>query len=178
MSDGWQFITKKSVINVILGVDGILNLRLSQIALVGRSKGFSPWSESSIPIRWDDDFFEKVFTQVWQCIQTVSTHQKFLVRFRVIVESLPANEQIPGGTESDRIINTKIIYENLNWWLTENICHGWTDMPLRPRRRWDCEFAMSFLSFNSKMDIYQYILHVKSPSLCLCYIYRHRGTQV
>ena len=37
---------------------------------------------------WDEDFFEKTFAQIWQCIQTVSTHQKPLVRFRVIVMTL------------------------------------------------------------------------------------------
>ncbi len=52
----------------------------------------------------------------------------YLVRFRVIVETLTVNEQIPGGTEpkkygetrygsrvtmSERMINTKRIYEKL-----------------------------------------------------------------
>ena len=55
-------------------------------------------------------------------------HQKSLSRFRVIAESLPVNEQIPGGTESKKygetqygsrvtmsecMIKTKRIYEKL-----------------------------------------------------------------
>ncbi len=50
-------------------------------------------------VKWDEDFYEKVFAEVWQCISAVTGHQKPLVRFRAIAESLPANEQIPGGTE-------------------------------------------------------------------------------
>jgi hypothetical protein len=79
-------------------------------------------------VPWDEDFFEKAFAQAWQCIQTVTAHQKPLARFRAIAEALPANEQIPGGTEpkkydetryvsrvtmSERMINTKRIYEKL-----------------------------------------------------------------
>ena len=73
---------------------------------------------------WDEDFFEKAFARAWQCIQAVTAHQKPLARFCVIAESLPANEQIAGGTEpkkygetrygsrvtmSERMINTKRI---------------------------------------------------------------------
>ena len=58
----------------------------------------------------------------------MSAHQNPLARFRAIAEALPANEQIPGGTEtkkygetrygarvtiSERMINTKRIYEKL-----------------------------------------------------------------
>jgi hypothetical protein len=50
---------------------------------------------------------EKTFAQVWQYIQTVSVHQKPLTRFRVISEALPANEQIPGGTESKKYGETR-----------------------------------------------------------------------
>jgi hypothetical protein len=79
-------------------------------------------------VTWDEDFFEKAFAQAWQCIQAVTAHQKPLARFRVIAESLPANEQIPGGTESkkygetrygsrvtmsERMIKTRRIYEKL-----------------------------------------------------------------
>ena len=75
-------------------------------------------------VTWDEDFFEKAFAQAWQCIQAVSAHQKPLARFRVIVESLPAD----GGTEpkkydetrygsrvtiSERMIKTKRIYAKL-----------------------------------------------------------------
>jgi hypothetical protein len=77
-------------------------------------------------VAWDEDFFEKAFAQAWQCIQTVTVHQKPLVRFRVICVSLVANEQIPRGIEpkkydetrygsrvtmSERMIITKPIYE-------------------------------------------------------------------
>jgi hypothetical protein len=77
-------------------------------------------------VSWDEDFFEKAFAQAWQCIQAVTAHQKPLTRFRAIADSLPANEQIPGGTEpkkfgetrygsrvtmSERMINTKRIYD-------------------------------------------------------------------
>ena len=41
-------------------------------------------------VAWDEDFFEKAFAQAWQCIQTVTAHQKPLARFRVIAESLPS----------------------------------------------------------------------------------------
>ena len=79
-------------------------------------------------VTWDEDFFEKTFVQSWEFIQTVSAHQKPLARFRVIAESLPANEQIPGGTEpkkygetrygsrvtmSECMIKTRRIYEKL-----------------------------------------------------------------
>ncbi len=43
-------------------------------------------------VTWDEDFLEKTFAQVCQCIQTVSGHEKPLARFRVIAESLPAND--------------------------------------------------------------------------------------
>ena len=76
---------------------------------------------------WDEDYFEKGMTETCQYIQSVSVHQNPLVRFRVIVKSLSVNEQIPGGTGSknyyensdsrvtmsERMINTKRIYEKL-----------------------------------------------------------------
>ncbi len=77
---------------------------------------------------WDEDFFEKAFAQACRCIQAVTAHQKPLARFRAIADSLPANEQIPGGIEpkkygetrcgsrvtmSELMINTKPIYEKL-----------------------------------------------------------------
>jgi hypothetical protein len=79
-------------------------------------------------VKWDEDFFEKVFVEAWQCISAVTGHQKSLARFRAIAESLPANEQIPGGTEpkkfgetrygsrvtmSERMIKTSRIYQLL-----------------------------------------------------------------
>ena len=56
---------------------------------------------------WDADLFEEAFAQAWQCIQAVSAHQKPWARFRVIAESLPANEQIPGGTEPKKYGETR-----------------------------------------------------------------------
>jgi hypothetical protein len=71
---------------------------------------------------------QTMLTQAWQRIQAVSEHQKPLARFRAIAEALSANEQNPGGTEpkkygetrygsrvtmSERMINTKRIYEKL-----------------------------------------------------------------
>ena len=47
-------------------------------------------------VKWDEDFLEKVFAEACQCISTVTGHQKTLVRFSAIAESLPANEQFPG----------------------------------------------------------------------------------
>jgi hypothetical protein len=79
-------------------------------------------------VKWDEDFFEKVFGEACQCISAVAGHQKSLARFRAIAESLPANEQIPGGTEpkkfgetrygsrvtmSERMIKTSRIYQLL-----------------------------------------------------------------
>jgi hypothetical protein len=198
MSDGWQSTTNKPVINVILGVDGMLSLRLAadcsgqdktmsficdllcnvieqlgssnifSVVMDGACKGAFPLIRGKYPhiqcftcpahgldgfiknicgskeeiqmqrnemggvgvqhVAWDEDFFEKAFAQAWQCIQAVTAHQKPLARFRVIAESLPANEQIAGGTEpkkygetrygsrvtmSERMINTKRIYEKL-----------------------------------------------------------------
>ncbi len=70
------------------------------------------WKEVSVGVgvqhvTWDEDFFEKAFAQAWQCIQAVSAHQKPLSRFRVITESLPANEQIPGGTDPKKYGETR-----------------------------------------------------------------------
>ena len=198
MSDGWQSTSNKPVINVILGVDGMLTLRLAadcsgedktmpficgllckvidelgpenifSVVMDGACKGAFPLIRGKYPhvqcftcpahaldgyiknicgskeeiqmqrnemggvgvqhVAWDEDFFEKAFAQAWQCIQAVSAHQKPLARFRAIAEALPANEQIPGGTEpkkygetrygsrvtmSERMINTKRIYEKL-----------------------------------------------------------------
>jgi hypothetical protein len=76
---------------------------------------------------WDEDYFEKGMSETCQNIQSVSVHENPLVRFRVITESLSVNEQIPGGTGSknyyensdsrvtmsERMINTKRIYEKL-----------------------------------------------------------------
>ena len=58
-------------------------------------------------VKWDEDFYEKVFAEVWQCISAVTGHQKPLVRFRAIAESLPANEQIPGDTDPKKIGETR-----------------------------------------------------------------------
>jgi hypothetical protein len=198
MSDGCQSTSNKPVINVILGVDGMLTLRLASdcsgedktmpficgllckvidelgpenifsVVMDGACKGAFPLIRGKYPhvqcftcpahaldgyiknicdskeeiqmqrnemggvgvqhVAWDEDFFEKAFGQAWQCIQAVSAHQKPLARFRAIAEALPANEQIPGGTEpkkygetrygsrvtmSERMINTKRIYEKL-----------------------------------------------------------------
>ncbi len=77
-------------------------------------------------VDWDEDFFEKEFAQAWQCIQTVTAHQKPLARFRAIADSLWAYEKIPREidpkkydetrygsrvTMSEHMINTKPIYE-------------------------------------------------------------------
>ncbi len=56
---------------------------------------------------WDEDFFEKAFTQAWQCIQAVTAHQKPLARFRAIADSLSANEQIPRGIEPKKYGETR-----------------------------------------------------------------------
>ena len=58
-------------------------------------------------VSWDEDFFEKAFALSWQYIQAVSAHQKPLARFRAIAEALPANEQIPGGTEPKKYGETR-----------------------------------------------------------------------
>ena len=58
-------------------------------------------------VAWDEDFLEKAFAQALQCIQAVTAHQKPLARFRVIAESLPANEQIAGGTEPKKYGETR-----------------------------------------------------------------------
>ena len=62
-------------------------------------------------VKWDEDFFEKVFTESWQWISAVTGHQKTLVRFRVIAESLPSNEQFPGGTEHKKFGETRYGYK-------------------------------------------------------------------
>ena len=62
-------------------------------------------------VKWDEDFLEKVFAEVCQCISTVIGHHKTLVRFRTIVESLPVNEQIPGGTGSKKFGETRYVYK-------------------------------------------------------------------
>ena len=51
-------------------------------------------------VSWDEDFFEKAFAQAWQCIQAVTAHQ---------------SETRHGSrvTMSERMINTKPIYEKL-----------------------------------------------------------------
>ena len=58
-------------------------------------------------VKWDEDFFEKVFGEVWKCISAVTGHQKSLVRFFEIDESLPTNEQISEGTESKKFGETR-----------------------------------------------------------------------
>ena len=127
-----------------------------------------------------EDFFEKAFEQVWQYIQTVSVHQKPLTRFRAIADSLPGNEQIPGGTEtkkygetrygsrvtiSECMIKTKRIYEKL---ILDQEYMSWMDRQTTKTkdkvRMWTCN-VISVL--NSNMDIHEYILCVTSPSLCL-----------
>jgi hypothetical protein len=86
---------------------------------------------------------------VWQCIQAVSAHQKPLARFHAIAEALPANEQIPGGTEPKKYGETRY---GSRVTMSERIYN-----------------VISVL--NSNMDMYQYIFQVTSPSLCLSYTY-------
>jgi hypothetical protein len=62
-------------------------------------------------VKWDEDFLEKVFAETCQCISVVTGYQKVLVRFRVIAESLPANEQIPGDTEPKTFGETRYVYK-------------------------------------------------------------------
>ena len=209
MSDGCQSTNNKPVINVILGVDGMLSLRLAadcsgqdktmsficdllcnvieqlgpanifSVVMDGACKGAFPLIRGKYPhiqcftcpahdldgyiknicvskeeiqmqrnemggvgvqhVTWDEDFFEKAFAQAWQCIQAVTAHQKPLARFRVIAESLLANEQIPGGTGpkkygetrygsrvtmSERMIKTRRIYEKL---MLDQVYMSWLD---------------------------------------------------
>ena len=114
----------------------------------------------------------------------MTAHQKPLARFRVIAESLPANEQIAGGTEpkkygetrygsrvtmSERMINTKRIYEKL---MLDQEYISWLDRQAAKTKDKVRLCICNVISVrNSNMDIYAYIVRVTSLPLCRSYIY-------
>ncbi len=70
-------------------------------------------------VAWDEDFFEKAFVQAWQCIQAVTAHQKPLVRFREITDSLPINtKSIYEKFQQDEVVDN-IVYVISFWWRGE-----------------------------------------------------------
>jgi hypothetical protein len=44
-------------------------------------------------VKWYEDFFEKVFSESWQCISAVTGQSEVIGPVRAIAESLLANEQ-------------------------------------------------------------------------------------
>ena len=80
---------------------------------------------------WDQVSSQETFVETWQCIQTVTVHQKPLTRFREITETLTDNllsDRYPGTLRirffdetryvssvsiSDRMITTRKTYEQL-----------------------------------------------------------------
>jgi hypothetical protein len=125
----------------------------------------------------------------------VTAHQKPLARFRVIADSLPADEQIPKGTEpkkygetrygsrvtmSERMINTKPIYEKL---MIDQEYISWLDrQATKTKEKVRMCIAMSFMygivtwTYINIFGIYS-ARHL-TPSLSLLYVHSHTGTQV
>jgi hypothetical protein len=107
-------------------------------------------------------FWENICPSLTVQSQSVCTWETLSpIPCNLVDEELKANEQIswsPGGLcpkNAEKVDMVPVLQWESTWWkpkestrnwfLTKNICHGWTDRPLRPRRRWECEFAMSFL---------------------------------